>query len=340
MLNRGWQATTTWRSFRLAVLLAFLAAGMGGLLYLVETVLLHSRRRFIENPADVMMRAFGLAHFWLGWLFLFTSPRLRSPRAWLRLGMLTLLGGGWCFLAWWLGGMSNPLLLMTFYTYFIVHEICDEAMMFRAYGDAPSNLPEHRRFVRWFLGSVTLTLVTAFALIYAAQGRIQARLERYFDDPQRWFPWLTLALAAACGLGWLQTCRLARAAAIRLGDYAPLLAVYTVIAAVLLGGSAFGSVGFNLLVLIHVMAWLVFVRQRLHDHAAAAAGAPRSLWTRWRYSPSGFVTLHLLAAGGVLLLMALRVYLWQRTGLVSQLLATNNFHYWTIMHITMAYWHR
>jgi len=35
-----------------------------------------------------------------------------------------------------------------------------------------------------------------------------------------------------------------------------------------------------------------------------------------------------------------RVHFWERGGVVSQLFATSSFHYWTIMHITMALWRK
>ena len=81
MLAPGFWHTPTCRNFRTATLYALVALGLGGGIYLIETFALASRRRFVENPADVMMRAVGLAHFWVGWLFLFTSPRLRTPRS-------------------------------------------------------------------------------------------------------------------------------------------------------------------------------------------------------------------------------------------------------------------
>ena len=41
----------------------------------------------------------------------------------------------------------------------------------------------------------------------------------------------------------------------------------------------------------------------------------------------------------LLVLLALRVHLWQRSGLLCDLLKGSNFPYWSLMHIAMAYWH-
>src|SRR5262245_52821697 len=84
------------RHFAAAGVWAAGAVGVGCAIYAVESLLLRPRRAFLENPSDVMMRAFGLAHFVVGWIFLFTSPRVRSAAAVGRLGLLTLLGAGLC----------------------------------------------------------------------------------------------------------------------------------------------------------------------------------------------------------------------------------------------------
>ena len=147
VLSTELKCTATWRNFQAAVLLALLAIGAGGVIYLVETYGLGSRHRFVENPSDVMMRAFGLAHFWIGWLFLLTSPRLRSGSALGKVAALTVLGAMLCLFSSNNGGMKNPLLLMSFYAYFILHEIRDEANLFVAYGDAPGD-PGREQFLR------------------------------------------------------------------------------------------------------------------------------------------------------------------------------------------------
>lgn len=334
-LSPGLNLTATWRSFQAVVLLALAAIGVGAVIYLVETYGFGSHRRFIENPSDVMMRAFGLAHFWIGWLFLFTSPRLRSGPALGKVAALTLVGAALCLFSWANGGMRNPLLVMAFYAYFLIHEIRDEANLFVAYGDAPND-PGREVFLRRLSVSVTLALMTAFAFIQMLHGRMQVKLERIVADPA---PWLEVIAGSLLVLGsgsWFATWQCARRHGILWRDYAPLLAVYASIAGILTLGSLLGSVGFNLIVLIHVMSWLVFVRQRLGNPATA----PRNWWAWLRTTPAGFITLHLGAVAVVLIFMAVRVHFWERGGIVSQLFATSSFHYWTIMHITMALWRK
>ena len=341
-LSPVWQRTATWRNFQAAVLLALAAIGAGGVIYLVETYAFASRRRFVENPSDVMMRALGLAHFWIGWLFLFTSPRLRSWPALTQLGGWTLLGAAFCLLSWSLGGMKNPFLLLAFYAYFLIHEIRDEANLFLAQGDAPEDAGR-ALFLQRLGASVTLTLMTAFALIYTLHGRVQEKLESIVADPELWLPILCGGLLVLCLAAWCATWRAAYRLHTEVRRYAPLLAVYGAIAAILIGGSLLGSVGFNLIVLIHVTTWFVFVRQRLAKTSEVVldfGSLPRTAWAWLRGTPAGFVVLHGLAIAVVLTLMALRVHLWERGGWISEMFATSSFHYWSIMHITMAFWRR
>lgn len=334
--------TTTVRQFQKATLLALLAVGVGAAIYCVETFALGSRHRFVENPADVMMRGFGLAHFWVGWLFLFTSPRLRSCGSCGNLLLWTCVGAGLCLLSYYSGGTKNPFGLMAFYAYFLIHEIRDEAALCRVYGDAPGSA-NSEAFTRRLAWSVTLSLMTMLATAYALHGRILDKLETAVETPQAWLWGLVGGVWLACAVSWRLTLRFARCHDVPWTDYRPLLSVYAGIGVLLGVGSAFGSFGFNLIVLIHVAAWFVFTFDRLAQRDGPGEGhvrlTPRRSPWRWlRGTAAGFLTLHLVAALVVLTLMALRVHLWLRGGWISAAFATSSFHYWSIMHITMAFW--
>src|SRR5262245_12341888 len=125
-LQSGQTASRTWRRFQKALAITGVALLVACLIYALEKYGLHTRRRFIESPAEVTMRAFGVAHFLLGWLFLFSSPRLRSIGAFARLGGWTLVGALCCGLYAVLGGSKAPLVLLGFYALFMVHEVRDE----------------------------------------------------------------------------------------------------------------------------------------------------------------------------------------------------------------------
>jgi hypothetical protein len=325
------------RHFAAAGLWALGAVGVGCAVYAVESLLLRPRRAFLENPTEVMMRAFGLAHFVVGWMFLFSSPRLRSPAAVSRLGLLTLLGAGLCLLFAAGGALRNPFLLLLFYGYFLVHEIRDEAELYRAYDGAG---PNAGRFLGALSLAVAVLAAAAMVLAFSLHGSAVERAGRYTSAPHVVLP---LIVAVLLALGVALAARALKVGAAVYGDGAsalaahrPLLAVYAALFAILLLGSLAGSAGFNLIILLHVCAWLVFVRSRL----ALRPGEVTGLWSWLRGTPAGFVTLHLLVAGIILALMAARVHLWDRGGWVSELVATGNFPYWSLMHITMAFWHR
>src|SRR4051794_27863254 len=108
-IGRQVGGTATVRHFRLAVGFALAALAAGLLLYAAERYLLRPEHRFIESPASVMMRACGLAHFWIGWLFLFTAPPLRGRGPLLRLLGLTALGAALCGLCAVCGTGNHPL---------------------------------------------------------------------------------------------------------------------------------------------------------------------------------------------------------------------------------------
>ncbi len=333
------RASTTVRQFLRAVAVALAAVAVGCLVHVVERLVFGSGQQFIESPTAVMMRALGLAHFCVGWLFLFTSPRLRNPRALGRLALLTLAGAGLCLAFAHCGGMRNPVVLLLFYGYFLAHEVRDETTLYQTYGDAPGDGEEMRRFLGLLSWAVCLLAVAVMVAAFSLHGSAVERVARYSPAPVA----LLLAGVTVPLLGGLWLGRRALQAGRRLhGDaraalaaHRPLLVVHGGLVAILLLGSLAGSAGFNLIILIHVCAWLVFVHHQLGRRGRAEV---RGWWGWLRGTPAGFVTLHLAVAAAILALMALRVHVWQRGGWVSQILATSSFPYWSLMHISMAFW--
>lgn len=332
--------STTVRQFVRAVTIAGAAVGVGCLIYALETFLIHPPRRLVENPVEVMMRALGLAHFWVGWLFLFTSGQLRNRAAFTRLGALTLLGAAGCVLFSLGGGMRNPFLLVLFYGYFLVHEVRDETALYQAYGDGPERGADDRVFLTRLSWAVALLLTCVLAGGFLLQQSAYARLGRF--DPVGWLAWagfgLLLLMAVLLAVPAL---RLGRRVHGNLGAvvlaHRPLMCVYGGLLAILACGSLLGSVGFHLIILVHVCGWLVFVTHKLSQQPPRPV---TSVWTWCRSTPAGFVTLHLVVTLVILLLMGLRIYVWERAGFVSELFARSSFAYWSLLHISMAFWRR
>src|SRR5688572_20442181 len=132
----------TWRRFQGALLVSLAAVVFGCVLYVLEKYVLVPPRRFLESPVEVMMRAFGTAHFLVGWLFLFTSPRLRNLSSSAALTGWAAVGVGLSILFAWSGASKNPFVLMLFYSYFLVHEVRDQTAMFERSADAPAGSSE------------------------------------------------------------------------------------------------------------------------------------------------------------------------------------------------------
>jgi hypothetical protein len=347
----AWEAafeTTTVKQFgkALAVALAALLAGCG--LYGLEKYAFRSEERFIQNPADVMMRAFAIAHFLVGMLYLFTSPRIRNRGALTRVGIATLAGLGICWLFAQFDSTRNPFLVMFFYGYFLVHEIRDETQIYQAYGDGPGSAAEHQAILRTLSGAVCLGMMAVLAIAYVTHIEITAKRTALERAPEWLVPGaISLVLAASVFMLW-RLRALARQAGSSLRGvltaHMPLLLVFGGILGVLLLGSPFGSTGLNLIILVHVTAWLVFVHYQLAKKPATpplpplARGSWGGLWGWLRGTPTGFLVLHLGVMAVILILMAVRVHVWQRVGFVSELLASKTFTYWGLMHISMSFW--
>jgi hypothetical protein len=319
------------------VVLALLAVGIGCLIYLVETCLFKSRHRVIQNPTAAMMRACGLAHFWVGWLFLFSSARLRTGRSATRLLLVSLLGGGLCLLSAWGGMTHSPFTFVLFYAYFLIHEILDEASLFQASGEAPKGAKD-KRLLNLLAWSAALLLSSVLGGGYLIYGLICGRGVLTSPAAAVLGGATIMCLAAGTFLG-VRFMALGRAVHGTVSDlggaYRPLLAVYAGLLAILLLGSVAGSVVFNLIILIHAGSWLLFVHRQLGLRPLPTG---LNLWTWLRATPRGFLTLHLGMICFVLVVQVLRQYVWQRSGFACQLLAGSSFPYWSLMHISMSFW--
>ncbi|MBI1831992.1 MAG: hypothetical protein HYR84_11140 [Planctomycetes bacterium] len=331
-------ASATWRQFQHACLcvIAVLAAGCG--IYGVETLLLGCEHRFVENPADTMTRAIGLAHFSIGWLFLFTSPRLRDRASLARLAFWTLFGIGFCWIFATNGADKNPLLMMAFYSFFFIHEVCDEAWLYRQSGELRDEPDRAERFLPSLCWSMSLSLMAALAGFQILRGHLLGRSPLIQQASTTWLlaAWGVLTLLAVIAVWHTASQIRTQYGSVQeiVSHYRPLLAVYAGISTILLVGSMFGSVGANLVILVHGLTWLVCTHRKLSERNDPVTG----LWSWLRNSPTGFVTLHIAVITIALLLFALRTHLWERTGFVCDLVSKTWFPYWSIMHIAMAFW--
>lgn len=336
-----WRSTLesgTVRHFGAAVGIALLALAVGAALYLVERCVLSPERQFIENPGSVMMRAGGLTHFWIGWLFLFTSPRIRNRRCVAQLAGLSLLGVGLCVTSSYLGGLDNPFVYLFFFGYFLVHELRDEKELYRS-RDLPDADGRQQAFLDRLMHCVAVTFTGIVCLGFVTYNTAVKKDAVLLSCPAAVYIAAAVGFAALAALTGRRLLFAARqthgSLAAALAAHAPLVAVYGGILLVILLGALLAGTSFNLIILIHGGAWVVFVSYQLRRRPRPAKLNP---WTWVRHTPGGFLFLHAAVLAFVLALMALRVHAWERTGFLSELVERQSFPYWSIMHITLALW--
>lgn len=326
-LVTSWNNTerpVTVRNFACSVGLAALATAAGCVIYLVEKLGWPDVSRFAQNPVEITVRCLGLAHFIVGWLFLATSPRLRQRQALRRLLLCLLAGTALCITFARLGSLRNPLLYVLFYGAFLFHEVRDEAIIYQCYAKVrPSGLLGAFSFMTAIF-FVTLLVLGYVVFRYAADRGVLLEL------------WLLAGiLLAVCAWSLHRFRRLLGRGNVErfIAEHRPLVVVYAALLVILMLSAPLGSIGF--VVLLHVASWLVFVHAQLRNKPAPARF---HVWTWLRSTPAGFLTLHLGLAMILLVLMALRVHVWQRVGLLSDVFASASFSYWALLHICTSFW--
>lgn len=322
---------------------------MRGLGWITETPY-----RMFKNPAELPMRLFGLPHFVVGTLFLFSSRRVRTPGSAWRLTALTALGAALCWLFYYFGGPLNPLALLLFYFYFLVHGFRDEAYFYRSNGDMPAG---HEHTYDRLMALLQFTFLGIMAALIIPGYILYGQFYPKFRHPllESMFPadWPYLLRFAAT----LIPMSLAAAAVLRhiARDFPgglrglwhahwPILSMFLCSTAIILLPLATGPWPFNLVVLMHFVGWYLFGRQRLAAaEAARPAGAPvprPGTWAWMRGTRTGFTWLHLGLAGVVVLLVAVNSWAFGTSGPLELVIGSKSFFYWTIMHVTLSFFPR
>lgn len=333
-----WDKRTV-KQFVYAIACAWAVIAIGCVIYVIEKYLLIPPRRFMESPAAVVMRACGLAHFIIGWLFLFTSPRIRNVKAATRLGWLSLVGVAACIFVGFLGASENPFVVILFYGYFLIHELRDQSNLYQRYGDAPGDGPRTQNFLPALRWVTVILLVSLLAIGQTLHGILIKPKEIIQTIPIYWYGIGAIGILALCTLATRNMLQAAKQSYGTVNQallaHKPLITVYLIIFLTLSFGILVGSTAFNLIILVHASAWFVFVAYQLSQEPPPQRLTP---WTWVRRTPVGFMVLHIVLGGAILGCMAMRVYIWNRVGLLSQLVEGSNFIYWSLMHISMAFW--
>lgn len=305
----------------------------------------HAAYRMFKSPSELPMRIFGLPHFIIAFLFACSSRRMQATKNKLIFGGLFLIGSAFCLGFYKMGAHLNPLAIICFYFYFLIHGLRDDAFFYKAYGDMPAEAMRTHERIMIVLQLLMLGLL--FSLIwptYIQMGDLNYRransiLDNFF--PANWpftkrlgsmfLPMLAIAIVAL----W----RIARQFPDGLAGlwrvHRPILAVYCVSLSVILIALVGGAWTFNIVVLGHFVGWYFFALYLIKKHPPKEA--PKS-WFAWmRTTRKGFMTLHLGLAAVVTVLIAISTYGFGKEGILEDLVGSKSFYYWTVMHVTLSF---
>ncbi len=341
----------------------FAAIAVCGIGYAIEKYLFRDQlgwipdtsHRMFKNPAELPMRLFGLPHFVVGTAFLLSSKRMKGVKSIAQLLGLAAVGTVFCWLFYQYGhdGQNrehiNALALLLFYFYFLIHGFRDEAFFYKAYGDMPKDAgPRHAR-IMVILQLLMLGLLLSLAVpAYVLFGQFRPEfkhplLENLF--PANWnyavrfastfVPMVLIALFALSRIGkqFPDGLRgLWRA-------HQPILMVFIISTGIILIALVSGPWTFNAVVLMHFVGWYIFGRYSLAKRPPPEP--PKAGTWKWmRTTRTGFTVLHLGLAAIVVILVAISNYAFGRTGWLEDIVGSQSFYYWTIMHVTLSFFPR
>jgi hypothetical protein len=304
------------------------------------------------NPAEISMRIFGLPHFMVGLFFMLTAKRMRTPSGWAWFFGLLAMGIFFAYVFGRCGGHRNPVMLIAFYFYFLIHGFRDEAFFYRSYGDCPAVDSKQTARVLLLLQVMLISLLFAFLMpTYLEFLNIKNKLPA--NDPilNAFFPasipfmkkFLTYLLPVM-GVNVILSWRLARGypggwrAIWR--DHHPLLMVFLISTGIVLGTLLVGPWTFNYVVLVHFVGWYLFAIRKLETvppDKRASANHPLA-WMRT--SVAGFRVLHLGLAVLVTVLIAISVYVFKNKSWMDILIGGPSFYYWTVIHVSLSFYPR
>lgn len=357
--------TATVRQYTQTLAWTFIAIGACLLAYVLEKYvardLLHlyseTRYRMFKNPAELPMRLFGLPHFIVGFLFMMTSKRMRTPSGWVWFIGLAALGTVFCWLFYRFGYQLSPtnerelnaLALLVFYFYFLIHGFRDEAFFYKALGDMPRDGAASHGRIMVVLQVLMLGLLVSLAIpAYVLFGELEPKfrhpvLAQLF--PASWpyvmrfaSTFLPMVAVAVFAL-W----RISRGFPAGLAGlwrtHRPILFVFLIATGIILIALVSGPWTFNAVVLMHFVGWYLFARHTLAQRPPADPPRPGT-WRWMRTTRSGFTWLHLGLAGLVIVLVAISSYAFGKEGGLEAVVGSSTFYYWTIMHVTLSFYPR
>lgn len=344
---RYWRQSLLWTGIGMLACFAAFCVEKYGL-----QLALRDLPRVFYNPAEISMRIFGIPHYIVGLLFLLTARRMRTVAGWVWFLALLAIGAVATRTFYLLGAHENPVLLIAFYFYFLIHAFRDESFFYQTCGDCPAANPVANKRVLVGLQVILLSLLFAFLMPTHLQYlKIRDRLPTGDPVLDLFFPaswpflvkfvtYLIPALIVSVGIAWaLNRDYPGGWRAIR-RDHRPILTIFTVSGLIILATLVVGPWTFNFVVLAHFVAWYLFALRKLKRvPAEKRAGISHPLsWVRT--TTTGFRTLHLGLAAIVAALIMVSVYVFERGDVLQYALGRPAFYYGAVMHVTLSFYPR
>lgn len=364
--HRRSKLTLSVHYFLSSILWSFVVIALLGGWYAVEKYALGlkgSPMRMVADPTEFGVRIVGLAHFIIAAVFLVTAPKLRSPGGWLWLTGLSIAAVFFCWLFAYVGGGKNSIALILFYMFFIIHAFRDEAYFYRIRAGKAAPSEAHTEVViRWLqvlAVCVLLGLLVAAISIIGKLG-VNERVTQVFQGmfPADWpfavaflSTFLPLAALATYSFYTIQSRQPGGFAGLVL-SHAPLVRVIGGTMLIMLAGMLVGPWTFNLVILMHFVAWFEYstVRIRALPPDLRKSASPRQPLNWFKTSLGGFCFFHIGLSVFFLALIVVNHYILRRTPIrvgeqnwanpLELLFSANNLYYWTIAHVTLSFFPR
>jgi hypothetical protein len=293
----------------------------------------------IRGAAEMATRAFTIPHVVVAFLFMSTAARNRRPRRWAQIAGLLGLGALLCAgFAGMLNTGAKALGSLALYSYFLVHELRDEAAFYALLGDAPHSEQAEKRFKGLVSALIALSVAgVALVLLFSNLFRRHPTIALHGLSPLQV---LTCAVAVsamwAAGLfgvlAWFARGSENGVAAIR--EHGRLFRLFALVLLVTALGAALTGKMYTV-VLLHVCVWYVFTCRNLRRNPPHT---PAHGWWGWmRGTLPGFQTLHLGLAAGMVVLVVLALSGFSSRQPLWMMFTPAALPYWTIMHITVSF---
>lgn len=313
--------------------------------WLFEINILESSHRFISNPAEFATRVFGFSHFTVGLMFMMSSQKMRKLKGWVWFAGLLAVSGMISIFFYNLGGRANPVMVIFYFLFFMVHGFRDQVHFYKPSTSDPELERTRSRILRLTQACLLLTLmyvlVPAFLFLrslkpksYAPDLEIKIQTMMPYLRGVLIFSWLALPV---CGVMLRQHLRKFPGGLRGFSsDNKPILLVLLYSTLSVLAAPVLGAWVFNFLILTHFVGWYFYASRQLATRPKQSTRTD-NLWTWLRGSVAGFQRLHLGVAAAFLIVILINHFVRTDTGIVNTLLGANAFYYWTVIHVTISF---